>query len=354
MPRKLGSFLKTLFTLTVLLYLAALVVYLLLRTLFGDRYWWLSLVNTFAYFLFLPSLILLPLALLFRMRGNALRLAPAALIAAMWIAPYYLPRTAQPEPGVRLRALTFNVWGGNRSIDQAIAWVKDSDADIVMLQEITPRFAENALSPLFDLYPYLSSQEDDLRWRGAPNANVTFSRYPILSSEEINLEVPGTANPHRLVIDVEGQPVAVYNVHLAWPGGNPRFNPVDWADNFYTRMIIGYNDSLRNQQIAALLDYLKAETLPYIVAGDFNTSDQSPTYNRLAAQMRDSFKESGRGLGGSWPVSSARGLPSFIPPLIRIDYIWHSDAFQAVEAYQAPPLGSDHLGLVATLNLNLP
>ncbi|MDX2140908.1 MAG: hypothetical protein SF123_22680 [Chloroflexota bacterium] len=73
-------------------------------------------------------------------------------------------------------------------------------------------------------------------------------------------------------------------------------------------------------------------------------------YSEIAAQWNDSFREAGVGLGTSWPVSTARGdLLSFIPPLIRIDYLWHSDDLRAQWAGQAPPLGSDHLGLVAEL-----
>lgn len=65
--------------------------------------------------------------------------------------------------------------------------------------------------------------------------------------------------------------------------------------------------------------------------------------------MNDSFREAGVGLGTSWPVSRMRGLPWFIPPLIRIDYIWHSDHFRAVMAQQGPERGSDHLPVLATL-----
>jgi endonuclease/exonuclease/phosphatase family metal-dependent hydrolase len=122
-------------------------------------------------------------------------------------------------------------------------------------------------------------------------------------------------------------------------------------NNFYARAVLGYSDKLRNAQINSLLDHLKVEPYPYIVAGDFNTSDQTPTYNLLASHLHDSFREGGTGLGASWPVSSARGLPGFIPPLIRIDYIWHSDSFQTISAQQGPPLGSDHLALTATLAL---
>jgi len=60
-----------------ILYVLAILGYLVLRGLFGDRFWWLSLVNTFAYGLFLPLIILLPLALLTRGQRATLTLLRA-------------------------------------------------------------------------------------------------------------------------------------------------------------------------------------------------------------------------------------------------------------------------------------
>lgn len=350
---RLGSLFHLLFSFIVGLYIAALAVYLLLRALFGDRFWWLSLVNTFAYFVFLPLLVLLPAALVFKMRRNALRLIPVALIGGLWLAPYYLPRSPNASilAGQTLRALTFNVWGNNQHMDDVETWIRNSGADVVMLQEITPQHTQDVLPRLYERYPYHYDQEDTHHWNGTANYNTTLSRYPIVSIEEVNLGTPDTSNPVRIVLDVNGQKVAVYNVHMAWPGSKPRFALPARLNSYYTRVLLGYNDKLRNAQISSLLDHLKTEPYPHIVAGDFNTSDQTPTYNLLASHLHDSFREGGSGLGGSWPVSSARGLPGFIPPLIRIDYIWHSDSFQTVDAQQGPPLGSDHLALLATLAL---
>jgi vancomycin resistance protein VanJ len=351
---RLGSLFNLLFSLVVGVYIAALACYLLLRALFGDRFWWLSLVNTFAYLIFLPLLVLLPAALVFKMRRNALRLIPVALIGGLWLAPYYFPKTPKISvpAGQTLRALTFNVWGYNPRMDEVVTWVRASGADVVLLQEITPQHTQDVLPTLYDLYPYHYDQEDMQHWNGRGTYNTTLSRYPILSVEEVDLQTPDTSNPVRIVLDMNGQKVAVYNVHMAWPGSKPRFALPARLNSYYTRVLLGYSDKIRNAQINSLLDHLKSEPYPYIVAGDFNTSDQTPTYNLLASHLHDSFREGGSGLGGSWPVSSARGLPGFIPPLIRIDYIWHSDSFQTINVQQGPPLGSDHLALLATLALS--
>jgi endonuclease/exonuclease/phosphatase (EEP) superfamily protein YafD len=44
----------------------------------------------------------------------------------------------------------------------------------------------------------------------------------------------------------------------------------------------------------------------------------------------------------------------FIPPLVRIDYIWHSAGLRALQAWQGPAIGSDHLPLQALLEFTPP
>ena len=78
-------------------------------------------------------------------------------------------------------------------------------------------------------------------------------------------------------------------------------------------------------------------------------SDQTSIYASLASQMGDSFREAGIGLGTTWPAFQVVGMNPGLPPLIRIDYIWHSRGFQAVNAEVGPYLGSDHLPVTATL-----
>jgi endonuclease/exonuclease/phosphatase (EEP) superfamily protein YafD len=326
-------------------YVITLVIYLVLRSIFGDRFWWLSLVNTFAYMLFLPLLVLLPVALLFRARLYTLRLLPVALVGGLWYGPYYLPKPVEIASDRTIRVLTHNVWGNNHDLRRMEDWIRQSNADLVLLQEISPAYAADSLPNLLDIYPYQFSQPDSSRWGG----NITLSRFPIVSREYIDLQTPNTPYPQRIVIDVNGQKLTIYNVHLAFPRGRVRLPSV--ATNFYLTVFFGFDDKIRNKQIDGLLQQLEKEPYPYIVGGDFNTSDQSATYGKLAQRLRDSFRERGIGMGGSWPVSTARGLPAFIPPIIRIDYLWHSDGLRAVEAYQGAPTGSDHLPLFATLEL---
>jgi endonuclease/exonuclease/phosphatase family metal-dependent hydrolase len=287
--------------------------------------------------------------LLFRARLYTLRLLPVALVGGLWYGPYYLPKSPVQTSENIIRVATGNMWIRNPHMDNLEMWIRNSGADVLLMQEITPEYAAERLDSLKDVYPYQFLQEDALRWTGNESMNVTLSRYPIVSSDFIDLKTPHTANPLRVVVEAHTKRIAIYNIHLAFPRGQVRLRTM--AANFYLSVVFGFDDRPRNRQIDSLLEQLKQEPYPFIVGGDFNTSDQSATYGKMAQYLHDSFRERGVGMGGSWPVSAARGLPAFIPPIIRIDYLWHSDGLRAVEAHQGAPTGSDHLPLFATLEL---
>lgn len=332
-------------------YSLALLAYVATRLLPSERRWWLALMDSFATWYFLPLLVLFPLALVTRAKRGALLMMPALAIALGWIAPYYAPKARAQTDAPTLRVITQNTWGANTSFsdgaayNQVASWLRETDADIVLLQEIpySQRQRDDGILGLRDVYPQQISS-DVQAWTCA-----MLTRLPVVESASYEPD-PGISRPRyqRMVVDFNEQLIAVYNVHIRFPIFAPRRNlPVSVP---YVGMFLGYDERERNDEIRYLLRLLEQERLPYVVGGDFNMSDQSLMHAEVAAQMRDSFREAGMGLGTSWPVSVARGdLLRWIPPLIRIDYLWHSAGLRAVTAVQAPPLGSDHLGLVVEL-----
>lgn len=343
--RPLRGHVKSFFAFVSGAYLIFMIAYLLLRVTVGDGLWWLSLLNAFAHLLFLPLIVLLPLALLFH-RRSALRLTPLLLVGGLWFAPYYLTGAPGQPTQAALHVLTFNVWGDNTQLDAVEAWIRASNADVVLLQEIPVIYSENGLPDLLDLYPYQFVQSLEMRFWG----NAVLSRIPFQESEYFDLELDGTPSHQRVVFDWQGQSIALYNIHLLMPIGEQAHLSLP-IDNPFFNMALSYDDGARNAQVDELLTHIEQEPHPYIIAGDFNTSDQSVVYQKLAALGNDAFREVGTGFGGSWPMPAAGELPISIPPIIRIDYIWHNDAFQSIDAWQSPELGSDHLGLQATLSL---
>jgi vancomycin resistance protein VanJ len=329
-------------------YAFALLAFLVLRLIFGDSLWWLAFFGNFTPFYFVALIGLLPLALLARAKCGTLLLLPFALIGLVWFGRLYLPKaSAEAADDATLRVVTFNVWGDNPDLTQVEGWLRDTNADLVLTQEIPPAWAGGSVPILNESYPHQAVQPADIRYWG----NGTWSRYPIVSAENFDLEDDGTPTQSRIVVEFEGRQVAVYNVHLYMPTGEtPQITlPIN---NPYLNLVLKYDDTARNGQIRRLTERLKDEPLPFIVAGDFNMSDQADVYRDLAALMRDSYREAGRGLGTSWPAAQSLGFPALLPPLVRIDYIWHSDHFRTIEATRGPYLGSDHLPVQALLALD--
>ncbi len=204
------------------------------------------------------------------------------------------------------------------------------------------------MAALKDLYPYQFSQH--LKW-----GNLTLSRQPFLSAESVdaicNCNLPVE---QRLTINVNGQLIALYHVHLTFPGREKaRLSlPSGLPFGAFANLALSYDPEARNREIGNLLTLLKTEANPYIVAGDLNMSDQTAIYREVAAMMHDTFREVGIGYGASWPISEVAGTPGFVPSLVRLDYIWHSSQVRAVDVQQGPKLGSDHLPLYGTLELS--
>lgn len=331
-------------------YILGLVVYLLMRISLGGLFWWLALLNDFAVVLFLPLPLVVILCILFRFRWLVIIGFGLALIISFWFAPYFIPKTRVSSGGSVLSVVTFNVWGQNSRLDDVQIWLRGIAADVVVIQEIPERYAIYGIPELDDIYPYQRSQPTSERLWG----NLLLSRYPILSEDRL----PGEGIPaqHRFTIEFDEQLVAIYNVlaiynvHLAMPIGNSSRSPVK-LENFIVNTALSYDHSTRNSEIESLLLLLQNEPHPFIVAGDFNMSEQSVIYSEIAKNMGDAFREAGSGWGGSWPISIVDDLPAFMPPLIRVDYIWHSKHFWTLEAYKGPQLGSDHLPFYASFEL---
>ena len=92
-----------------------------------------------------------------------------------------------------------------------------------------------------------------------------------------------------------------------------------------------------------------------LLMGDFNTNDTDVNYPLIAAQLHDSYREVGWGMGFTgpdWSHPQSQEGPSFIPMHQRGDYIFHNQYFLPVETRVWPTSGgSDHRPVWAELAL---
>jgi vancomycin resistance protein VanJ len=308
----------------------------------------LALVDEFAPWLFLPLPLWLVVAALTRGRAA---LAAAALPWLLFAALYgalFVPRRAHligPSPGVDVRLVTFNL-GWTRGDPVAIArLIASTDADVVLLQELTAPAAERIEALLADRYPHrrLHPSERFAQGRGL------LSRHPIV--DEVSQAVaPGATRLQRAELRVDGRLLHVVNFHPSPP--EPR-----WLGAPPLPRGLG-----RDQQASQVADALReiaprlARGEPVVLAGDLNMGDRGPLYGRLlAAGLTDAHRAAGWGLGLTFPaapVVTFVGLP--LPPtaLLRIDHVLVSDRLRARALRVLPETaGSDHHPVVADLRL---
>src|SRR5258708_33935518 len=242
------------------LYVLGAASYLILRLLFGDWPWVLSLINAFSIFMFLPGPLALLIGLLVLRRKRWLLLAASviAVVAVLWIGAYYWPKAtaaAASTQGTTLRVATFNAWGnGNQHVADMEAWLRQINADVVFIQEKPRTYTGDLVPQLRDLYPYQFIQQCD-------DCIMPLSRYPFLSADLLPANVInfGDFSLQRLTIQLGGQVVAVYNVHLDSPfRDSPRLRLSGNLPSELT-LALEYDDHVRNEQIRALLERLDSE-----------------------------------------------------------------------------------------------
>ena len=290
----------------------------------------LSALNYAAPFLFGPLVLILPLAFVSGTRpAIALALAVLALFLVLY-GPFFLPRSEAVPPleGGPLSAMSFNLGFKELQPQQNLIAIAGEAADIVAVEELTPLAAQAFHKGLAELYPYTVLTDMD---------TGLLSRYPIRRSEFF--QPAGTVRPAlHAVLDVNGTSLEVIVVHpqppsaVYWPG---------------THVPIGIDDQGLNRQIVAIAGRAAALPGPVLVMGDFNMSTDSPAYNAMAAVLRDSFREAGWGLGFTFPRNLSIDNLTLVGPLIRIDYIFHSEALYTEESRVVCQGGSDHCYLTA-------
>jgi endonuclease/exonuclease/phosphatase (EEP) superfamily protein YafD len=270
----------------------------------------------------LPAAAAALVAAVLRRPAVALAGIGCVLVAGAVLVPFRVPVANGSQPGTPLTVLTANLYFRNQQPEAAVDAVLSQDADLVLLQEVSPEVSALLTARAERAgYPWVVSVP---RWGSTGLAML--SRHRVLRQETHSL---GRQPLLHVDVGVAGRRVQLFNVHLEAP--ITRAAASRWGDQL---------DSLRK-----LATSLPSE--PMIVAGDFNaTSDHRQFRRLLTAGLTDLARRHAWPRLATWPV----GKP-LVPPLIQPDHVLASSDLVSTDLHAGKCPGSDHKLVVASLVL---
>ncbi|MCE9621447.1 MAG: endonuclease/exonuclease/phosphatase family protein [Actinomycetia bacterium] len=255
-------------------------------------------------------------------RGRQHALAIAALVPLVTLLALSFPIAFHADPPAvaenspRLSIAYSNLLYYNSTPDAAAARMIASDADVLLLVEVTARLHDALVAALADGgtadYPYRIGTTG----RGSESIEL-WSRHPIISG---GLAEIGDRPAIDALLDVDGSEVRIVGVH-PYP---PTFNAPGWQ-----------------AQLQAIGDAAATSDTPTVLIGDFNGSRWHPSFRRLLDRgWQDAHEVLGHGWSVSWPMDEG-WLP---PQFVRIDHALFRNGLTptGIDDFEVP--GSDHKG----------
>lgn len=290
----------------------------------------LELVNNFApwWFAAVPLVILLGLVL--RSPAAILAGSAGALAFALTWGDVFVPTADATTDGrPTLTVMTLNVLASNRQHGYLAGMIEAESPDVVALQELEPDEAAALVQALGDRYPHRALHAVPKLGAGV------LSRYPLRHVEDFQLSDGGNWG-QRVEIEAPVGRLTLLNVHPAVPR-------LVWSETGGVLPVPSYDTARRNAEVRRLTAMIEGVRGPLLVTGDFNVTEYSSDYHAMRARLGDAYRAAGRGLGLTFPRpwSFPRDLPA--PwPVVRLDYVWYSEALRPVAAYVGSSGGSDH------------
>jgi len=233
-----------------------------------------------------------------------------------------LPTEGQERP---FRLFSTNVMAWQITTDGIVSEILREDADVVAVQELSPIWAEAFDGPEFRrAYPHRITEV-----RADASGSGIYSRTPFTHSDILTTPSMPIARA-TIRVGPSSTPVRLYSVHVLPPSHHA------WVDE--------WSKGLQAIEEAAL-----RESLPVILAGDFNATQHSSWYSRFQSDgFRACHDLRGRSLATTWPNGV---LP--VPP-IRIDHVFLSPSLKCTHVREGIGVGSDHRPVIVELRATLP
>ncbi len=248
--------------------------------------------------------------------------ASAAVLLAAWHGAPMAQRAVAGAPpvacaGAPLDVVTANLNYTNHDLSGFTTWLDLHPADLVVVQEVTPAWAE-ALEALPG-YPHRS-----LLARSDAYGIGVLSRWPLDNLKSIDLAGDGHPSLAGDVL-VEGRRVHLLAVHARWP-------------------VLPSLARSRDRALHRMAVLVRAQPGPTVVLGDLNLTPNSPAFGRLLSDGRLHDALAG-------PLWQPTWLAGFWPLALRIDHVLVSDGVCVEAGRVGDAIDSDHRPVTARLRL---
>lgn len=270
--------------------------------------------------------------------------ACAIALEVAWQAPFFIPSqrvtsalAADDSQATTLRVMTCNVYKGNASAERIVELVRENNIQVLALQETTVDFvSELKAAGIDELLPYSERSSSD-----GVYGNGVWSALPLSDAASDDIGSSASAMPAGTIEvtrpDGATARLRIVSVHTCSPA-------------------LGYWDLWEKSitEIGVARERLaEHDSLDYVLLGDFNaTYDHAPFREMLgegtaadSPRLHDAARECGAGITSTWPANLE------IPAFCSIDHVVTSERVVATEVSTAEVPGSDHLALIATLEL---
>ncbi len=267
--------------------------------------------------------VLIGLVILFIVGKRPMPALLSVLFGAINLAvvlPLYVGGTVASLPNAATyRALMLNVHWVNEDVDSVKTFIQETNADFVVLTEVVPAW-EAELASLRSLYPY----GDEVAYYRSPHGVMFFSRIPLVDGNIFRLQ-DGERPSVVAHLDFPERPLTVIGMHPPAPVSPTRIN-------------------LRNEQLAAMAEFVATQQNAVFLMGDLNITPWSPYFSDFLAQSGLQNGRSGYGLQTTWPAQ----LPIMRIP---IDHALVSPEVIIHDFKAGPNVGSDHLPIIIDFSL---
>jgi endonuclease/exonuclease/phosphatase (EEP) superfamily protein YafD len=220
---------------------------------------------------------------------------------------------AAPDAPDQLKVIQANLWAGNLTLEEEVAWLVAQKPDVLITEESTPRSRDLIVA--------------------ATGWHVACPRCQVMifsPMKPISTSTPPRANSEP--------PIA----RATFRRGDGRFTVIG---THYVWPTLGGRQQAAGRSLAQVLDRFDKQRL--ILAGDFNSAPWSFTRRRedvafgLIRRTKALF---------SWPAGEFTGRRIQAPfPFLAIDHVYAGAGWATVKVERGPRLGSDHYPVVVTL-----